>query len=116
MLLNFLWSAQVSDVFLLRRPLLSFFCFEALNLSFEDAVRLLVVPSLGVTPVVVVVVVVVVKVSLVLIAVVVALVLAAAVVVAVVNVILLADGEFLFPRAPALAPTSAVGVVALFPS
>ena len=75
MLLSFLWSAQVSYVFLLLLPLLSFFRFQVLTHAVEDAVHLLVVASLNVTLVVVVVV---------------TLVLATVFVVAVVNVTLLA--------------------------
>ena len=103
--LSFLWSAQVSVVFVLLRPLLSFFRFQGLAHAVEDAVRLLVVASLDVTPVLVVV-----SVTLVLVAVVVTLVLD----VVVVNVILLADDEVLLPHAPAPTPTAALAVVALF--
>ena len=90
--LSFLWSAQVSVVIVLRRPLLPFVRFQGLAHAFEGAVRLLVVASLDVTPLVVVVV----------------------VVVVIVVVILLAADEVLFPHAPALTPTVALAVVALF--
>ena len=76
--------------------LLSSYRFQGLAHAVEDAVRLLVVASLDVTPVAVVV-------SLVLTAVVVA-----------VNAILLAEDEVLFLHAPALIPTGALTVVALF--
>ena len=55
--LSFLWSAQISDVFVLLRPLLSFFHFQGFPHAVEDAVRLLVVAILDVTPILVVVVV-----------------------------------------------------------
>ena len=102
MLLSFLWSAQVSYVFLLLLSLLSFFRFQVLAHAVEDAVHLLVVASLEVTLVLVVVVR-----TLVLAAVVV-------VVVAVVNVTLLAGDEVLFLHAPALTATGALAIVALF--
>ena len=79
-----------------------FFCFQGLAHAVEDAVHLLVVASLDVT--------------LVLVVVVVTLVLAAVVVVAAVNVTLLAGDEFLFLHAPALTPTVALAIVALFRS
>ena len=105
MLLSFLCSAQVSDVFVLRLPLLSFFRFQGLTYTFEVAVRLLFVASLEVTLlVVVVVVVVVVSVTLVLVAV---------IFVAVVIVIRLAGDEVLFLHAAAPTPTGAFAVVAL---
>ena len=109
MLLSFFWSAQVSYVFLLLLPLLSFFRFQVLAHAVQDAVHLLVVASLDVTLVLDVVVV-----TLVLVVVVVTLVLAAVVLVAVVNVTLLAGDEILFLHAPALTPTGALAVVALF--
>ena len=52
--LSLLWSAQVSDVFVLCRLQHSVFRFQGLAHAVEDAVRLLVA-SLDVTPVVVVV-------------------------------------------------------------
>ena len=88
--LSCLWSAQVSVVIVLRRPLLPFVSFQGLAHAFGGAVRLLVVASLDVTPLVVVVVVV------------------------IVVVILLAGDEVLSPHAPALTPTVALAVVALF--
>ena len=88
--LSSLWSAQVAGVFVVIRPLLSFFRFQGLAHAVEDAVRLLVVASLDVTPVLVVVV------------------------LTVVIVILLAGDEVLFLHAPALTPTAALAVVALF--
>ena len=93
---SFLWSAQVSDVFVLRQPLLSFFRFQGLAQAVEDTVRLLVVATSDVTLALVVVVV------------------TLAHVVVVVNVILLLDNEVLFSHAPALTPTAALAVVALF--
>ena len=80
------------------RPLLSFFRFQGLAPAVDDAVRLLVVASLEVTPALVVVVV--------------NLVLAAVVVVLI--IILLAGDEVLFLHAPALTPFVALAVVALF--
>ena len=112
--LSFQWSAQVSDVFVLRRPLLSFFRFKGLAHVVENVTRLLVVAILDVTLVLVVVVVV--NVTLVLAAVVVTIVHVAGVVVAVVIVILLANGDVLFPQAPTLTPTAALAVFVLFPS
>ena len=97
MLLSFLWSAQVSDVFVRRLPLL-FFRFQGPSHAVEDAVRLLVVVFFDVT--------------LVLVNVVLSLVLAAPVVA--VSAILLADDEVLFPHAPAPTPTATLAVVALF--
>ena len=105
--LSFFWSAQVSDVFVLRLPLLSFFRFQGLTHTFEVAVRLLFVASLDVTLVAVVVVVVVVVVS-------VTLVLFAVIFVAVVIVIRLAGDEVLFLHATAPTPIGAFAVVALF--
>ena len=95
-LLSFLWSAQVSDVFVLRLPLLSLFRFLGLAQAVEDAVHLLDVVFLDVT--------------LVLVIVVVTLVL----VVVVINATLLPDNEVLFPHAPAPTPTADLAVVALF--
>ena len=86
MLLSFLWSAQVSDVFALRRLQLSFFRFQGLAQAVKDTVCLLVVASLDVTLVLVVVV----------------------------NVIFLADDEVLFPHASALTSTAALAVIAVF--
>ena len=83
MLLSFLWSAQVSDVFVLL-PVLSFFRFQGFAHAVEDAVRLLFVASLDVTLVLVVV-----------------------------KVTLLAGDEILFPRAPAPTPTAALAVFAV---
>ena len=91
--LSFHWSAQISDVFVVRRPLLFFFRFKRLVHAVEDAVRLLVVASLNVTLVLVVDVV---------------------VVVVVVNIISLADVQVLFLHAPVLTPTVAISIVALF--
>ena len=85
MLLSFLWSAQVSYVFLLL-PLLSFIRFQVLAHAVEDAVHLLVVASLDLTLVLVVVVV----------------------------VTLVAGDGVLFLHAPALTPTGVLAVVALF--
>ena len=99
--LSFLWSAQVSDVFVPRLPLLSFFRFQVLARAVEDAVRFLVVVFLDVALVLVVVVVVAVT-----------LVLAATVVA--VNAILLAVDKVLIPHAQAPTPTVALAVVALF--
>ena len=89
--MSFLWSAEVSDVFVLRLPLLSFFRFQVLAHAVEDAARLLLVASFDVAHVLVAVV----------------------VVVAVVNVTLLAGDEILFPHIPAPTPTAALAVVAL---
>ena len=105
MCLSFFWSARISDVFVLLRPLLSFFRFQ-LAPAVEDAVCLLVVGSLDVISVLVV------GVTLVLVAVVVVLFLAAVVVV--VTVIFLAGDEVIFLHAPALTPTADLAVVALF--
>ena len=91
MLLSFFWSAQISDVLVLRLPLLSFFCFQRLAHAVNDAVRLLFVASLDVT-----------------------LVLVAVVFVAVVNLTLFAGDEVLFSHAPAPTPTANFTVVALF--
>ena len=96
--LSILCSAQVSAVFVLRRPLF-FSRLQGLAHSVEDAVRLLVVASLDVTPLLTV-----------------AVVAAAAVVVVVVAVILLAGDTILFLHAPALTQTVALAVIALFPS
>ena len=90
------WWAQVSDVFVLRLPLLSFFRFQGLAHAVKDVVRLLFAASLDVI--------------LALVAVVVTLVL----VVAVVSVTLLSGDEVLFLHAPALTPTGALAIVALF--
>ena len=90
MLFSFLWSAQISE------PLLFFFRFQGLAHAVEDAVRLLAIASLDVTPLLVAAVVVVN----------VTLVLDAVVVVAVVMVTLLAVDEVLFLPAPALTPTA----------
>ena len=87
MLLNFLLSTHFPFAFALRRFLFSFLCFRALAQVFANVARLLVVASLDVTLVLVVVV---------------------------VNVILLADDDVLFHHAPALTPTVALAVVALF--
>ena len=90
MLLSFLWSAQVSDVFVHRLSLLSLFRFQGLAHAVEDAVSLPFVASLDVTLVL------------------------AAVVVAVVNVTLLASDEIPFPHAPAPTLTAALAVLAMF--
>ena len=95
--LSFLWSAQVSDVFVPRLPLLSFFRFNGLTHAVEDAVRLLVVVFLDVN---------------LFLNVVVTLVLNATVVA--VNAILLADDKVLLPHALAPTPTAALAVFALF--
>ena len=102
MLLSFRWSAQVSDVFVLRLILLSFFRFQGLTNAFEVAARLLFVASLDVNLVLVVVVV---SVNLVLVAV---------IFVAVVIVIRLAGDEVVFLHSNAPTPTGAFAVVALF--
>ena len=113
--LSFFWSAQVSDVFVLLRPLLSFFRFGGLAHAVEDAVRLLVFVSFAVAHVLVVVfvtlVLAAVVVTLVLAAVVVSLVIAAVVVVLI--AILLAVDEAIFIHAPAPTPFDALAVVAL---
>ena len=111
--LSFLWSVQVSDVFVLLRPLLSFFCFQGLTHDVANVIRLLGFSILNATLVLVVFVV---NVTLVLIDVVVTLALVAVVVVADVIIVLLAEDKVLFPHAPALTPTAALAVVALFPS
>ena len=109
--LSLLWSAQVSDVFVLLRPLLSFFRFQGFAYAFEDAVLLLVVASLHVIPVLVVI-----CVALVLVDVVVTLVIAAVVFVAVVIVIILSSDKVLFLHAPYPIPAAGLAVVALFVS
>ena len=86
MLSSFFWSVQVSDVFDVRRPLLSFCHFQGLAHAVKDAVSISAVAALEVTLVLVVVV----------------------------NLIFLADDEVLFPQAQALTPTAAFPVVSLF--
>ena len=103
MLLGFLWSAQVSDVFVVCRPLLFLFRLQGLTHAVGDAVCLLFVASLDVTPLLVAVVAVV-NVTL----------FAANVVVAVVIVNLLAGTKILYRPAPALTPTPALAAAALF--
>ena len=111
---SFLWSARVSEVFVLRRPLLSLFRLQGLAHAVEDANRLLVVATLDVT-LVLVLVVAVVSVTLVLVVVVVVnVILLFVVAVAAVNAILLADDKVLSPHALALTETAAPAVVSLF--
>ena len=94
--LSFFWSANISDVLDLRRPLLSFFRFQGLTHAVKDAIRLLVVASLVITPALVAVVVVVVVVDdVVVVVVVVFVVVVVAAAAAAVNVILLSDIEIL---------------------
>ena len=103
MLLSFLWSAQVSDVFVVCRPLPFLFRLQGPTHAAGDAVCLLFVASLDVTTLLVAVV-----------AVVNVTVFAANVVVAVVTVNLLAGDKILFCPAPALSPTPALAAAALF--
>ena len=105
--LSFLLSAQISDVFVIRRPLLSFFSFQGLVHTVENAVCFRVVAFLTLLLFAVAVV------SLTLVLVVVVVVV---VVIVVVNAILLADAIVLFPHVPVLTPTATLAVVALFHS
>ena len=84
MLMNFLLPIEFPGASAHRRLQLSFYHFRGLSHAFADVVNLLVVAALDGT--------------LILVA---------------LNVILVADDEVRFPRAPALTSTAALAVVAL---